>query len=120
MPFGSRAGARTPIAQVVHVQPVQDGLEAALRGQRLELGVQVRLAEVAAVGRIARVALVLDLARVHQLVAQAEVAREPLRIDQLTGRQTGRDRRRGQRTIAQLLLRHDGDQRRVDARAEAR
>ena len=41
--------------------------------ERFELGIQVRLAEVAAVYRVAGVALVIDFSGVHELVAQAKL-----------------------------------------------
>src|SRR5438067_1942385 len=70
--LGGRASAGPPVAQIVYVQAVQDVPSACLRDQLLELGVQVRLAEVAPIDRVAGVAFVIDFVGTDQAVAQAE------------------------------------------------
>ena len=70
--LGRRARPGPPVAQVVHVQAVQDVARACFADQLLELGIQVRLAEVAAIDGIAGVAFVVDFVGTDQPVAQAE------------------------------------------------
>jgi hypothetical protein len=76
LPLSSRAGAGTPVTQVVYVQAIQDEPRTRIHGELLELGIQVRLAEVAAIDRIARVSLVLDFTGMHEPMPNPKLASE--------------------------------------------
>ena len=71
-----RLAARPVVAAVVRVRAVDDGRDAALRGDARQRRVQLVLAVVAAVRRDSRGIGALELVRLDDLVAKTEIARD--------------------------------------------
>ena len=114
-----RPAAGPVIAAVVGVEPVEDvrGPEAGRLGHRDR--VHLVLAEIAAVDGVRRVARVVQLAGLHQQVADPDPAGQTFRAVPLLGGQAGRDGGQRRGAVAQDAGRLGQQIARVDAAGEA-
>src|SRR4051794_16068031 len=116
--LGRRAQPGPPVRGVVRVGARQQHAEAAAGGEGAEGGVQLGLAEVAAVGAVPAVAVARELVGGDDLVSDPDRAGHAAGAVELAGRDGGRDRGDGERPLAEGARGDGGDQGRVHAARE--
>jgi hypothetical protein len=112
------AAAGTEVAGVVEVAAVEDGVEASLAGDGLQLTVELVFAVEAAVGVVLHVVGVIHLARVDAFVSDADCAGKFGGLGHLGLRDGGGDAGDGEGAAAEDVMRHSSDEGGIDAAGE--